>query len=131
MFAIAGPQSRFTFNFLESVEVNIEYIAWLMLHLRANKMDVVDVKKEDEDEYAEHCAEVDSATNAMRNCITYYNGEGTAKPGSLAYYGAQWGRRVANLKKALDGGADPKTALAGVGGAGGFNFEATPGFVWE
>ena len=30
---------------------------------------------------------MDIATAPLRDCITYYNGEGTAEPGSLAYYG--------------------------------------------
>lgn len=37
--------------------------------------------------YATHCAEMDSLTAPLRNCLSYYNGEGGARPGSLAYYG--------------------------------------------
>ena len=49
--------------------------------------DIVDVKKEPEDAYAEHCREVDMATAPLRDCMSYYNGHGEAEPGSLAYYG--------------------------------------------
>jgi hypothetical protein len=39
-------------------------------------------------------AKVDLETAPLRDCISYYNGEGNAAPGSLAYYGggipAQW-----------------------------------------
>ena len=48
---------------------------------------IVDVRKEFEEAYAEHCRDVDIATAPLRDCISYYNGEGNATPGSLAYYG--------------------------------------------
>ena len=36
-------------------------------------------------------AQADIATAPLRDCLSYYNGHGEAKPGSLAYYGgAQW-----------------------------------------
>ena len=40
-----------------------------------------------QDEYAEHCAEMDILSAPLRDCFSYYNGDGKAKPGSLAYYG--------------------------------------------
>ena len=40
-----------------------------------------------EDAYAEHCRQTDIATAPLRDCLTYYNGDGHAEPGSLAYYG--------------------------------------------
>jgi hypothetical protein len=48
---------------------------------------IIDVRREFEDAYAEHCRVVDIATAPLRDCISYYNGEGNAAPGSLAYYG--------------------------------------------
>jgi hypothetical protein len=45
---------------------------------------IVDVRKELEDAYAEHCRDVDIATAPLGDRISYYNG---AAPGSLAYYG--------------------------------------------
>ena len=47
----------------------------------------VDVTEDSELAYAEHCRKADLATQPLRDCISYYNGEGRAEPGSLAYYG--------------------------------------------
>ena len=59
--------------------------------MRDRDIDVVDVTKEAEDEYAEHCRVADIATAPLRDCLSYYNGHGDAAPGSLAYYGgATW-----------------------------------------
>jgi hypothetical protein len=55
--------------------------------LRARGATVVDVRKEPENAYAEHCREADISTRPFRDCLSYYNGEGVAEPGSLAYYG--------------------------------------------
>ena len=42
--------------------------------------------------YAHHCREADLMTAPLRDCLSYYNGDGKAEPGSLAYYGgpAKW-----------------------------------------
>ncbi|MEQ9123522.1 MAG: hypothetical protein RIM80_13280, partial [Alphaproteobacteria bacterium] len=55
-------------------------------------MGLIDVKPGPEDAYAAHCREADIRTQPLRDCISYYNGEGNAAPGSLAYYGgpAKW-----------------------------------------
>jgi hypothetical protein len=66
--------------------------------LRARGADLVDVRKEAEDDYAAHCREADLRTRPLRDCLSYYNGEGKAEPGSLAYYGgpkAWHDRRIA------------------------------------
>jgi hypothetical protein len=55
--------------------------------LRTRGANIVDIRKEPEITYAEHCREVDLSTRPLRDCISYYNGDGTAEPGSLAYYG--------------------------------------------
>jgi len=55
--------------------------------LRNRNTSVVDIRKEPEVDYAVHCREVDIATSALRDCLSYYNGDGAAEPGSLAYYG--------------------------------------------
>merc|ERR1719217_532350 len=94
---------------------------FLMGYMQANKLDVVDCKKADEDEWAQHCAEADLATAPLRNRVTYYNGEGTAKPGSLAYYGTQWGRRVGTVKKTLNANGPDSSH---------YNFE-TNSYTWE
>jgi hypothetical protein len=65
---------------------------------------MVDVKLEPELEYAEHCREADIRTAAFRDCLSYYNGEGTAEPGSLAYYGGPdaWHARCKAAQESLD-----------------------------
>jgi hypothetical protein len=55
--------------------------------LREHGATVVDVRKEPENDYAEHCREADIRTRPLRDCLSYYNGDGAAEPGSLAYYG--------------------------------------------
>jgi hypothetical protein len=54
---------------------------------RGKGASIVDVKVEPELEYARHCREADIRTAAFLDCLSYYNGEGNAEPGSLAYYG--------------------------------------------
>src|SRR3546814_15185343 len=55
--------------------------------MRERGVSIVDVHQAPEDAYAEHCRDADVATAPLRDCLTYYNGEGNAAPGSLAYYG--------------------------------------------
>merc|ERR550514_1405441 len=102
LFIISGPQGGGgSFNFTTALEEHGDYVVWVMKHLRENGHDIVDVKKEDEDEYVQHCYDSDVASQPLRDCVTYYNGEGTAKPGSLAYYGNQWGKRVKKAQETL------------------------------
>jgi cyclohexanone monooxygenase len=65
---------------------------------------MVDVKLEPELEYAQHCREADLRTAAFRDCLSYYNGDGTAEPGSLAYYGGPeaWHARRTAAQRSLD-----------------------------
>ena len=92
MFIVTGPQGGGgSFNFTDAIEHHSDYIIWMLNTLKENKKNVVDVNKDFENEYAEHCKEVDILSNKLRDCITYYNGEGKAEPGSLSYYGGnQW-----------------------------------------
>merc|ERR1719487_1012046 len=119
MFIISGPQGGGGANFSILAEEQGDYMQFLLDHMRKTKRDVVDITKESEEEWAAHCADADIRTAPMRNCVTYYNGEGTAKPGTLAYYGTQWGRRVGAMKKELSGGSD-----------GNYVFESS-GYVFE
>ena len=48
---------------------------------------MLDIRKESEEAYAAHCREADIRTRSLRDCLSYYNGDGNAEPGSLAYYG--------------------------------------------
>merc|ERR550514_1573397 len=115
LFIISGPQGGGGAIFTALAEEQCDYMQFLFEHMRRTKNDVVDITKESEDEWAEHCAEADIRTAPMRNCVTYYNGEGTAKPGSLAYYGAGWGRKVGGIKKTLGAGNNEDLLFEGSG----------------
>ncbi|MCC6436466.1 MAG: NAD(P)/FAD-dependent oxidoreductase [Acidimicrobiales bacterium] len=92
LFIVTGPQGGGgSFNFTDSIDDHGNYIVWMLQTMREQGATVIDVKKENEDAWAAHCAEVDTATAPLRDCISYYNGHGNARPGSLAYYGGgQW-----------------------------------------
>ena len=55
------------------------------------------------DAYAEHCRQVDIGTAPLRDCISYYNGDGDAAPGSLGYDGgsARWNRWRDDARRTL------------------------------
>ncbi|MEC7735532.1 MAG: NAD(P)/FAD-dependent oxidoreductase [Pseudomonadota bacterium] len=92
LFIVTGPQGGGTsFNFTDAIENHSDYILWMLNTMKENNYNLVDVDKNYENEYANHCKEVDIQTSSLRDCITYYNGEGKAEPGSLSYYGGgQW-----------------------------------------
>ncbi len=92
LFIMSGPQGGGgSFNFTNAIEEHGDYIVWMLETLREHGARTVDVKKEPEDAYAAHCRAADEMTRPLRDCISYYNGEGHAEPGSLAYYGGgQW-----------------------------------------
>jgi cyclohexanone monooxygenase len=88
LFIMSGPQGGGgQFNFTRGIEGHVEYVVWMLKTLRARGASVVDVRKEPENAYAQHCREADISTRPFRDCLSYYNGEGDAEPGSLAYYG--------------------------------------------
>jgi hypothetical protein len=88
LFIMSGPQGGGgQFNFTRGIESHTDYVAWMLKTMRERGAGIVDVLKEPENEYAEHCSVVDTNTRPFRDCISYYNGEGGAAPGSLAYYG--------------------------------------------
>jgi cyclohexanone monooxygenase len=103
MFIMSGPQGGGgSFNFTTAADEHGHYLQWLLDHMRTHKLDVVDVQQQAEDEYVQHCYDADKASAPLRDCITYYNGEGTARPGSLAYYGGrEWAKRVAQAQDTL------------------------------
>src|ERR1700730_7246939 len=92
LFIVTGPQGGVgSFNFTDVIYAHADYLVWVLQTMRERGLRIVDVRKEPEDKYAEHCRDVDIATAPLRDCISYYNGEGKAAPGSLAYYGGrQW-----------------------------------------
>jgi hypothetical protein len=65
---------------------------------------VVDIRREPEISYAAHCREADIRTRPLRDCLSYYNGDGNAEPGSLAYYGgpARWHERRIAAQSSLE-----------------------------
>ncbi|MEM9653458.1 MAG: NAD(P)/FAD-dependent oxidoreductase [Actinomycetota bacterium] len=88
LFIVSGPQGGGgSFNFTDAIEQHGDYIVWMLEMMRDNGHAVVDVESEPEEAYADHCRKADVATAPLRDCISYYNGEGNAEPGSLAYYG--------------------------------------------
>jgi len=88
LFIISGPQGGGgQFNFIRVIDGHTDYVVWMMKTLRERAAAIVDVEKEPENEYALHCRDADIRTSPLRDCISYYNGDGTAEPGSLAYYG--------------------------------------------
>ncbi|MGE0367292.1 MAG: flavin-containing monooxygenase [Phycisphaerales bacterium] len=88
LFVISGPQGGGgSFNFTDTIEDHGDYVLWMLKTMREQGADTVDIKEEAENQYAAHCREVDLATLPLRDCISYYNHEGHAEPGALAYYG--------------------------------------------
>jgi hypothetical protein len=62
-------------------------VAWLLKTSRERGNCIIDITKKSEIAYAEHCRDADIGTRPLRDCLSYYNGDGNAEPGSLAYYG--------------------------------------------
>ena len=88
LFIITGPQGGGgSFNFIDAIEAHCEYTVWMLNTMRERNAEVFDITSESEEKYAKHCYDVDIASAPLRDCLSYYNGEGDAKPGSLAYYG--------------------------------------------
>ncbi len=88
LLIMSGPQGGGgQFNFTRGIESHTDYVVWMMKTLRERGGGIVDINKAPEVEYAEHCRQVDINTQPFRDCVSYYNGEGKAEPGSLAYYG--------------------------------------------
>ncbi len=96
LFIMSGPQGGGgQFNFIMGLESHTDYVAWMLQTMRARGLTRVDVHKAPEDEYAAHCRDADLLSAPLRDCLSYYNGDGDAEPGSLAYYGGpqEWHRR--------------------------------------
>ncbi|MBL4781286.1 MAG: NAD(P)/FAD-dependent oxidoreductase [Porticoccaceae bacterium] len=90
MFIISGPQGGGgSFNFTDTIEDHGDYVLWMLETMREQGADVVDINEESQVEYAKHCAQVDTATQPLRDCISYYDHEGKAEPGALVYYGGR------------------------------------------
>jgi cyclohexanone monooxygenase len=92
LFIVSGPQGGGgSFNFTNAIDEHGDYVVWMLKTMRDRGDGIVDIRKEPEDEYAEHCRSADINSAPLRDCVSYYNGHGEAEPGSLAYYGGgQW-----------------------------------------
>jgi cyclohexanone monooxygenase len=105
LFIMSGPQGGGgQFNFTRGIEAHTDHVVWMLKTLRAQGASIVDIRKEPEIAYAEHCRDVDISTRPLRDCISYYNGDGTAEPGSLAYYGGprKWHELRAAAQESLE-----------------------------
>ena len=106
LFIMSGPQGGGgQFNFTLGLESHTDYVVWMLKTMRDRGARLVDIRKQPEVDYAAHCAEVDLMSRALRDCLSYYNGDGDAAPGSLAYYGGpqQWH----SLRVAAQASLDP------------------------
>ena len=77
---------------MRGLESHTDYITWMLKTMRERGAQIVEIKKQPEVDYAEHCKQADILTSPLRDCLSYYNSDGAAEPGSLAYYGgpAKW-----------------------------------------
>jgi cation diffusion facilitator CzcD-associated flavoprotein CzcO len=88
LFICTGPQGGGgSFNFTDAIDAHGDYVVWMLSTLRDQGEAIVDVHRQPQEEYAEHCRQADIVSAALRDCLSYYNGHGEAEPGSLAYYG--------------------------------------------
>lgn len=93
LLIMTGPQGGGgQFNFTRVCEMHANYVTWMLTTMRDKGLNTVEISSQAEKAYAEHCREVDLQSRPLRDCYSYYNGDGTAEPGSLAYYGggAKW-----------------------------------------
>ena len=105
LFIVSGPQGGGgQFNFIRVIDAHTDYVTWMMKTMREKGTGIVDVAAEPEEAYAAHCREADLRTRPLRDCISYYNDEGNAEPGSLAYYGGpeKWHELCHDAQASLD-----------------------------
>ncbi len=104
LFIVSGPQGGGgSFNFTDAIDTHADYIVWMLETMRDQGHAVVDIERQPELDYAEHCKQADITTAPLRDCISYYNGHGEADPGSLAYYGGgNWHKWRIAAQETLD-----------------------------
>jgi cation diffusion facilitator CzcD-associated flavoprotein CzcO len=104
LFIVTGPQGGGgSFNFTDAIDTHGDYVVWMLKTMREGGEQIVDVKQEPEEAYAEHCRQADISTAPLRDCLSYYNGHGEAAPGSLAYYGGgNWHKWRAAAQETMD-----------------------------
>jgi len=59
--------------------MHAKYIVETVEMMRERTTRLIDVTKASEDEYVEHCAEMDILSAPLRDCFSYYNGNGKSK----------------------------------------------------
>ncbi len=107
LFIVAGPQGTGgSFNFTDAIEEHSDYVLGLLTTMRAAGHGVVDIREQDEANWAEHCAEADLASAPLRDCLSNFNGYGRAEPGALAYYG---GKESTRRRAWAEGTLEPYT----------------------
>ncbi len=105
LFVVTGPQGGGgSFNFTDAIDAHGDYLVWMLSTLRDRGETIVDIHRQPQEEYAEHCRRADIMSAPLRDCLSYYNGHGDAEPGSLAYYG---GGRWHKYRSAAQAGLDP------------------------
>ena len=104
LLIVTGPQGGGgSFNFTDAIDAHGDYVVWMLRTMRERGARTVDIKAEAEIAYAKHCRQSDIATAPLRDCLSYYNGEGGAEPGSLAYYGGgRWHKYRIEAQSTLD-----------------------------
>jgi cyclohexanone monooxygenase len=104
LFIVSGPQGGGgSFNFTDAIDTHADYIVWMLETMRDRRAEIVDVTQVSEDAYSEHCRQADILTAPLRDCLSYYNGDGDAEPGSLAYYGGgRWHKFRVAAQETLD-----------------------------
>ncbi len=103
LFIVSGPQGGGgSFNFTDAIDAHADYITWMLSTMRERGEQIVDITAQSEADYAQHCREADIATAPLRDCLSYYNGDGGAEPGSLAYYGGnRWHKYRTEAQRSL------------------------------
>jgi cation diffusion facilitator CzcD-associated flavoprotein CzcO len=105
LFIMSGPQGGGgQFNFTLGIDAHTDYVVWMLNTMRSRGAGIVDIEQQPEMDYAAHCREADIMTAPLRDCLSYYNGDGTAEPGSLAYYGGprKWHELRAAAQESLE-----------------------------
>ena len=104
LFIMSGPQGGGgSFNFTNAIEEHADYILWMLQTMKDREAKIVDVTEESETEYADHCRAADILTSPLRDCLSYYNGDGLAEPGSLGYYGGgNWHKYRQRAQKSFE-----------------------------
>ena len=101
---MTGPQGGGgSFNFTDAIAAHGDYVIWMLSTMRERDQKIVDIHRQPQEDYAEHCRLADIRSAPLRDCLSYYNGHGDAAPGSLAYYGGgRWQKYRIAAQDTLD-----------------------------